>query len=165
MPSKKASRVSSKQMAPDNQQERLITTGWVVGFVDGEGCFSISFIKNPTTKSGYQTFPEFVVTQGESSLESLKMLKKFFGCGKIFVNRRYDNHKENLYRYCVRSIKDLNEKIIPFFRKYHLKTDKKSDFEKFSKILKMMYVKEHLSETGHRVIKKMVSRMNRNKRS
>lgn len=24
----------------ENQQERLWTNGWVVGFVDGEGCFS-----------------------------------------------------------------------------------------------------------------------------
>jgi hypothetical protein len=27
----------------DNQQERLI--GWITGFVDGEGCFSIGFVK------------------------------------------------------------------------------------------------------------------------
>ncbi len=35
----------------DNQQERLKIIGWIVGFVDGEGCFSVSFIKNPTTRS------------------------------------------------------------------------------------------------------------------
>jgi hypothetical protein len=28
-----------------NQQERLIKRGWVIGFVDGEGCFSIGFIR------------------------------------------------------------------------------------------------------------------------
>jgi hypothetical protein len=29
----------------DNQQERLI--GWITGFVDGEGCFSIHFVRQP----------------------------------------------------------------------------------------------------------------------
>jgi hypothetical protein len=31
-----------------NQQERLIQLGWVIGFVDGEGCFSIGFFGNQT---------------------------------------------------------------------------------------------------------------------
>jgi hypothetical protein len=43
----------------DNQQERLINIGWIVGFVDGEGCFSIHFVKQPDriessrTRKGY----------------------------------------------------------------------------------------------------------------
>ena len=44
----------------DNQQERL-DAEWIVGFVDGEGCFSVSFFRNKTTKFGWQVFPEFVV--------------------------------------------------------------------------------------------------------
>jgi hypothetical protein len=31
----------------ENQQERLISLDWVVGFVDGEGCFSIGFVRQP----------------------------------------------------------------------------------------------------------------------
>ena len=75
----------------DNQQERLRTVGWIVGFVDGEGCFSVT-IQKATTATGWQVFPEFVVTQGEKSLRALHDLKEFFECGKIFVNRRKDNH-------------------------------------------------------------------------
>ena len=77
----------------DNQQERL-EIGWVVGFIDGEGCFSISLHKNPTTRLGWQIMPEFVVTQGEKSLNVLVRLRDFFDCGNIFVNRRYDNHPQ-----------------------------------------------------------------------
>ena len=42
---------------PDNQQERLIKRGWVIGFVDGEGCFSIGFVRQPSRKGrkGYKT--------------------------------------------------------------------------------------------------------------
>ena len=148
MPSKKAA-------SADNQQERLKLSGWIVGFVDGEGCFSVSIFKNRTSKCGYQVMPEFVVTQGQKSLDSLKIIKDFFGCGAIYVNRRYDNHKENIYRYCVRNFKDLNEKIIPFFRTNELLTYKKKDFEIFCKAIEMIINRQHLTLEGLETIRQL----------
>src|SRR6202521_3178699 len=81
----------------DNQQERLIKIGWITGFVDGEGCFSINFIRQPHRhnrrgyKTGFQVAHEFAVTQGASSVESLHLLVKFFGVGNVYINKRYDN--------------------------------------------------------------------------
>ncbi len=110
--------VSSKNVSSaDNQQERLKIESWILGFTDGEGCFSVSFIRNKTSKSGWQIFPEFVITQGKKNFHALEIFRKYFKCGKIFENKRYDNHNENIYRYCVRSISDLDEKIIPFFKR------------------------------------------------
>ncbi len=130
--------------------------GWVVGFVDGEGCFSINFIKQPDRKekarirkgykTGFQVAHEFAVTQGESSLNCLKELKDFFGVGGVYINKRYDNHKEHLYRYCVRKRDDLNNVIIPFFRKYSLKTSKKKNFELFVRCIKEMQLGKHLTK-------------------
>ena len=137
--------LSKKVSSTDNQQERLKFAYWIVGFTDGEGTFSVSKIKNPTTKSGYQYFPEFVISQGEKSLYTLKQIQKYFKCGNIYVNRRHDNHRENLYRYCVRSRKDLNEKIIPFFQKHKLKTAKIKDFKRFCQIISAMNRGEHLA--------------------
>lgn len=139
---------SKKDLNRDNQQGRFRDIGWIVGFVDGEGCFSISIFKNKTTKNGLQIFPEFVVTQGEKSLDSLKFIEEFFGCGKIFINHRKDNHNENLYRFCVRNIKDLSQKIIPFFETNQLKTAKIKDFEAFKKVVLLMLNKEHLTQNG-----------------
>ena len=91
----------------ENQQERLIRTGWVIGFVDGEGCFSIGFVRQPNRASrsgyrtGYQVSHSFVVTQGAKSVSCLDELKDFFGVGGVSINRRHDNHKEHLYRYIV----------------------------------------------------------------
>ena len=87
---------SDNMLGADNQQERLRTVGWIVGFVDGEGCFSVT-IQKATTTTGWQVFPEFVVTQGAKSLQALHDLKEFFECGKVFINRRNDNHKKPLY--------------------------------------------------------------------
>ena len=148
----------------DDQQERLKTVGWIVGFVDGEGCFSAT-IQKSTTTTGWQVFPEFVVTQGEKSLSALHDLQEFFGCGKIFVNRRRDNHREHLYRFCVRSVADLRDKIIPFFRENQLRTAKRMDFEKFARILELMDERKHLNSEGLVEIADIAQTMNRKKPS
>jgi hypothetical protein len=92
----------------ENQQERLIEfRGWVIGFVDGEGCFSIGLVRQPSRPgrsgyaTGYQVSHDFVVTQGASSVDCLHELREFFGVGKVYINRRSDNHREHLHRYVV----------------------------------------------------------------
>ncbi len=132
----------------DNQQERLFYAGWIVGFVDGEGCFSVSIFRNKKTRFGWQIFPEFVVTQGERSIQVLYDLKSYFLCGNVFINRRHDNHREAVHRYCVRSLQDLESHIIPFFRQYELKTDKQQDFIQFAKIVALMREQKHFSKQG-----------------
>jgi LAGLIDADG endonuclease len=115
---------SDNSVGAEDQQERLITLGWVIGFVDGEGCFSVGFIRQPDRKgrrgyrTGYQVAHEFAVTQGESSLACLRDVQEFFGVGMLVPNRRYDDHREHLYRYVVRRRSDLLERIIPFFRRH-----------------------------------------------
>ncbi len=148
--------LSSKNASnADNQQERLKLANWIVGFVDGEGCFSVSIFKNRTSKIGFQVLPEFVVTQGAKSIHVLEEIKNFFNCGSIFVNRRYDNHKENIYRYCVRSFKDLQETIVPFFKTNPLRTSKKYDFTLFCEAIEMMVQRHHLTIEGLEKIKEL----------
>lgn len=144
-----------------NQQERPKIEGWIVGFTDGEGCFSVSIFKNSTSRFGWQVFPEFVITQGVKSLPALELFEKFFGCGKIFVNKRYDNHHEYLYRYCIRSIQDLNNKIVPFFRNNPLMTAKQKDFELFAEIIEMLTNKKHFEESGMKAVARKIQKMNR----
>jgi len=156
---------SHKVSSADNQQERLKIVGWIVGFTDGEGCFCISINKNYKAKLGWQVMPEFVITQGGKSLHSLEFVKKFFNCGRIFVNRRSDNHKENLYRYCVRNLTDLEEKIIPFFQANRLKTYKKNSFRIWSQVIKLMKQKRlHLNLIGIEKIARMSEKINQQKR-
>ena len=147
----------------ENQQERL-SLDWVVGFTDGEGCFSVGVFRNDSLKLGYQVFPEFVLTQGAKSLKTLEAIQKFFGCGRIYENKRYDNHTENLYRYCVRDKSDLLENVIPFFEKNKLMTAKSEDFASFKQVLQLIKEKKHLTETGFEQIKQIASTMNHRKK-
>lgn len=148
-------------MGADDQQERPEMIGWVVGFVDGEGTFSISLFRNESSKLGWQVFPEFVVTQSERNKDALGLLKEFFGCGSIYRNRRHDNHKEDLLRYCVRNRKQLWQKIIPFFKEHPLKTSKRQDFELFVEAMELISKGEHLTERGFRRIARIAAKMNR----
>jgi len=154
--------MSDNLFSGENQQERL-DEKWLVGFTDGEGCFSISIFKNKSLKFGYQIFPEFVLTQGAKSLDVLKKVQNFFGCGKIYENKRYDNHRENLYRYCVRNKTDLIEIICPFFDKNPLLTAKKRDFTLFKEGLEIMKNGEHLSKEGFTKIQTIAAKMNHQK--
>jgi hypothetical protein len=151
-------------LSADNQQERLITVGWIVGFVDGEGCFSISIQRCSVVKLGWQVFPEFVVTQGAKSVEVLHFLRDYFDCGRVFINNRNDNHKEPIYRYCVRAVRDLREKVIPFFEENQLKTSKRRAFEVFADVLRRMERSEHLTEQGLREIATLAGRINKQKK-
>ena len=44
---------SEKRMSADNQQERL-DANWIVGFVDGEGCFHVGINLMPKMQIKYQ---------------------------------------------------------------------------------------------------------------
>jgi len=164
---------SNNVICAENQQERLIKVGWIIGFVDGEGCFSVGFIKQANKieknrlrrgyKIGYQVTCEFAVTQGKKSLGSLKELRNFFRVGRIYINRRKDNHKEPLYRFVVRNRKELTEVIVPFFQKFTLKTSKRKDFTKFVECLEMVKNNEHLQINGFIKIAKITMTMNRRK--
>ena len=154
---------------PDNQQERLIKRGWVIGFVDGEGCFSISFVRQPSRtdrkgyKTGYQVSHEFAVTQGAKSIACLRELRDFFGVGQVLINKRYDNHKEHLYRYVVRKRKDLAEVVIPFFQQNPMRSAKQQDFEKFARCVELMQSDHHLTPEGMIEIAEIAQTMNRQK--
>lgn len=148
-----------------NQQERLEIDNWIVGFTDGEGCFSVSLFRNKTAALRWQVFPEFVITQGKKSLPALKQIQDRVGCGKIYENKRHDNHTEHLYRYCVRTLGDLNHVIIPFFQKHELRTAKRNDFLLFADIVSMMNNGLHRTPEGLRSIALVIEKMNRKKAS
>ena len=153
----------------DNQQERLVELrGWVIGFVDGEGCFSVSFLRKSRRNgygdgTGFQVFHEFVVTQGERSIDALHELREYFGVGQVVANRRYDDHREHLYRYVVRRREDLLETIIPFFEQHPLRTAKRHDFAKFVECVELVAGGHHRTREGLLEIVRIVETMNRRK--
>jgi hypothetical protein len=154
----------------ENQQERLIEfRGWVIGFVDGEGCFSIGFVRQPDRagrrgyRTGFQVSHEFAVTQGASGVACLESLREYFGVGDIVPNKRYDNHREHMFRYVVRRRSDLLETVIPFFKKYPMRSPKQQNFQKFARCVELISVGRHKSAEGLIEIAEIAQTMNRKK--
>lgn len=109
---------------------------WIVGFVDGEGCFNLDVHRKEDMRWKLQMQPEFTVVQNEVDIQLLYAFKDFFGCGSVGGNRR-DKHGTR-YHYRVKNVKDLIEKIIPFFDKHSLKTKKKIEYMRFRRICLLM---------------------------
>ena len=59
---------------------------WIVGFIDGEGCFHIGINQNQEMKLGVQVLPELTVVQHEVDEQVLYALKDYFGCGVVRKN-------------------------------------------------------------------------------
>ncbi|MCP3678913.1 MAG: endonuclease [Gammaproteobacteria bacterium] len=127
---------------------------WIVGFVDGEGCFHIGINKHADMTAGYQVLPEFTVVQHKRDIQLLHALKAQFGCGVVRVN-----HGDRM-AYHVRGIEHLLTKITPFFEKHQLKTKKRVDFQKFRRVLLKIEKGEHLTAEGVEEIRRIKKQMN-----
>jgi hypothetical protein len=148
-----------------NQQERPGVEQWVVGFVDGEGCFSISVVRNQACRFGWQVQHEFAVTQAAPSKPALELLVEVFGCGRIVEQHRPLDHRQTLLRFSVKRRKELVGRVVPFFEANPLRTAKRADFERFVQVLRMMEGRAHRTEDGLRTIAAITQQMNRRQRS
>jgi hypothetical protein len=126
----------------DDQQERL--DGYIAGYVDGEGCFSVTVNRNPTSRLKFQLVPEFHVSQNGDRREVLDLIQKRLSCGYVKRNGR----KDRVMVFVVRRRHDLLTKVIPFFERTPLISSKQRDFEAFASVVKAMAQGEHLDEVG-----------------
>ncbi len=147
----------------DNQQETAeqleLDDRWVVGFVDGEGCFSVSLHRNRFMRStGYwQLLPVFQVSQHRDHRRVLEALISFFGCGTV----RSKGPNSDVLIYVVGRRDDLENTIIPFFEHERLVV-KRSDFEAFAQIVRALRRKEHLTSGGFERLVRLAYGMNAN---
>ena len=128
---------------------------WIVGFVDGEGCFHVGINTHRDMRAGVQVLPEFTVVQHKRDVKVLHALKAYFGCGVVRVN-----HGDRM-AYRVRGTEHLISRIVPFFMEHPLKTSKHVDFLKFRDVLLLMQEGQHLTDEGLETIRGVAKQMNR----
>jgi hypothetical protein len=151
---------SDNPTGADDQQETVsgfLDPNWICGFVDGEGCFSVSIHRNPLVRKtrGWQLVAVFQVYQHERGRKVLEMIAATFGCGVI----RSKGPHSSVLTFSVSSLRDLEERVIPFFEEHTLRV-KQDDFERFATIVRAMRRKEHLERRGFEWIVRMAYRMN-----
>lgn len=130
----------------------LLNPWWVTGFVDGEGCFTLSVVQNKSTLKWIVQL-SFQIAVHKKDLYLLKHINNFFGVGTITKQR-----SESI-NYRVRSVKDLAI-IISHFEKYPLLTHKYLDYKLFKKVVELIQSKEHLTTEGLQKIVAIKASMN-----
>ena len=106
---------------------------YLSGYADGEGSFCVSFSPRSKFKTKLEVRPSFSVSQNSDRSEVLKLFQQTLDCGTIRPDR-----SDKTFKFEVRSLQDIIDKVIPFFEKYPLKSSKLKDFDKFSEICQLM---------------------------
>jgi LAGLIDADG endonuclease len=128
---------------------------YIAGFVDGEGCFTVSFSPRSKLLIGWEVRPSFSVSQNADRSEVLVLMQKYFGCGSIRPDR-----SDKTLKYEVRSLDDLVEHVVPFFEAYPLLSSKQRDFERFAQVCRLVRARAHRSQPGLRAIVELAMAMN-----
>jgi hypothetical protein len=152
---------SENPSGADNQQGRLrgsLPPEYVSGFIDGEGCFSVSVHPHPSIAkpNRWLIAPCFQAYQHRYNVVILESLKDFFGCGRITAK----GPNSDVMTYSVYRRRDLESVIIPFFERYPLLSRKHQDFMKFREIVLMMQRRLHRKDEGFRRIVELAFSMN-----
>lgn len=137
-----------------NTSSSLLNPWFITGFVDAEGCFLISVLKNKELKTKWGVRASFKINLHKKDKALLEQIKSVFGVGKIYTAG------PNNYSYEVHTIKEL-EVIIAHFDKYPLISNKSSDFKLFKLVVSYMKKGEHLTMEGLEKIISIKSSMNR----
>lgn len=100
---------------------------YIAGFVDGEGCFALKFIRSVRhdrkNKPIYFYWAiEFAIMLRADDIEILESIQYTLNCGRISTNESQKS------RYSVSKLNDLLTIIVPFFGKYPLHTKKRFDY-------------------------------------
>ena len=126
---------------------------YLTGFVDGEGSFNLSLRKGEGYRYGWQLGLSFNVSQRDET--NLFLLKKHLGCGRL------KTRKDGVHSFVVENFDSLKGRVIPFFERFNfLSSRTKTNFSIFSKIVKLMDGKKHLTPDGLKEILELRERLN-----
>ena len=134
---------------------RMDFNSYISGYVDGEGCFCVSFQPSRRHRFGWEVRPSFSVSQNAERSELLHELKTAWRCGSIRPDR-----SDKTLKFEIRNLDDLVERVVPHFRSFPLFSSKQSDFERFARVCEMLREKRHLDPQGFKQIVEIAMGMN-----
>lgn len=128
---------------------------YLSGYVDGEGCFSVSIAPRPTLSAGWEVRPSVSVSQNADRSEVLDLMVSYFGCGTLRPDR-----SDKTLKWEIRSLPLIVERVLPHFRMYPMISGKQRDFELFAQICELMLEGAHLNVRGLSDIVRLAGQMN-----
>jgi LAGLIDADG endonuclease len=143
----------------DNQQERpsieaipASLGSFLSGFALGEGSFMLVCRKRAASRRGFRISAAFNVSQHD--IVPLGLFRETLGCGGL---RRAGN---NGWYWEVNALRDLRERIVPFFDRFPVVGQKASDYRDWREAVLLLSGK-HLSDDDYHQVLALRERMNR----
>jgi hypothetical protein len=84
---------------------------YISGYIDGEGCFTVSISPRPTLLVGWEVRPSLSVSQNGDRAEVLLLIQEHFGCGTIRPDR-----SDQTVKWEIRSLTPIRSRVIPHFK-------------------------------------------------
>ena len=134
---------------------REFLSAYISGYVDGEGCFTVSISPRAKLRAGWEVRPSFSVSQNGDRAEVLYALQAYFGCGSIRPDR-----SDRTLKWETRRLEDILERVIPHFERWPLMSGKHHDFERFASVCRLMAAGEHRNRLGLAQIVELAWAMN-----
>jgi hypothetical protein len=128
---------------------------YISGFVDGEGCFTVSISPRPALRVGWEVRPSLSVSQNGDRDEVLLAIQRYFDCGTLRPDR-----SDRTVKWEVRSLPVIHTVVIPHFRSYPLQSGEQCDFELFADICGRMIRGEHREPATLMEIVRLANAMN-----
>jgi hypothetical protein len=144
-----------EQHAGSPVDSSLDLPSYISGYVDGEGCFTVSISPRPTLLVRWEVRPSFSVSQNADRSQVLLDIQAYFRCGSIRPDR-----SDKTLKWETRSLPVIVERIIPHFRSYPMRSSKQKDFELFADICERMVRQLHREVTGLSEIVRLAGQMN-----
>src|SRR5271156_5899540 len=150
----------------------VIKPYWLLGFIEGEGCFSIQkHAKYLTIMSSFiltQTLEQKpVMVAIQTFLNNLEPLNSLDTKVKLIVQEKniYIQKAKSTIRVYVTNYSFITNYLIPFLDSLVFSSIKELDYLDWKSVIKIKALKKHLTEEGSEVIKLTISRMNQNRKS
>ena len=99
---------------------REFLSAYISGYVDGEGCFTVSISPRAKLVVGWEVRPSFSVSQNGDRAEVLHALQTYFGCGSIRPDR-----SDKTVKWETRRLEDILDRVIPHFERFPLLSGKR----------------------------------------
>ena len=129
-----------------------LTTAWLAGFSDAEGCFSCSFLSN----SSHAFRLRFLLAQKYlANRPVLLAVLGLFGAGKVLAH-----HVPDVYEYVLGGVKNT-ESCFSYFDQYTLRTRKAKSYRMWRELHSAIKAKQHLDPVRRAELKTLASTVNK----
>ena len=140
----------------------MLSKDYILGFIEGEGCFSIAIGKyidrkprqgkwtsNKKNPRLFRISPSFRITNAEVNLPLLEEIKSTLGFGATYVQKRSEKNPSysNMAYYYTNSFEEAL-KVKEYFSPTDFKTTKGKDFVLWGKCLEIIQQKRHNTKEG-----------------